>query len=238
MVFIIAIINFLSAFLQASTGFGYAILAMFLMPFFLPYRQCSIISASLIIIIAVQMCFSLRQYIRLRKIWWPMLCCLSTLWIGIWLITVLDASTMRKIMGVFLMLLALYFYVIKRFGICIRETWVNGAIIGVITGLATGMFNIIGPFLTLYYYDNMDSTLEIKANLEFSFLIGGVTSLIMNLAVMPLDSFLIQNIALSGAAAIVAGVLGLKLYHKVNKDIMKYIIIGVLPLMGLVQILK
>ena len=238
MVFIIAIINFLSAFLQASTGFGYAILAMFLMPFFLPYRQCSIISASLIIIIAVQMCFSLRSYIRLRKIWWPMLCCLSTLWIGIWLITVLDASTMRKIMGVFLILLALYFYVIKRFGIGIRESWLNGAIIGVMTGLATGMFNIIGPFLTLYYYDNMDSTLEIKANLEFSFLIGGVTSLILNLAVMPLDSFLIQNIALSGAAAIVAGVLGLKLYHKVNKDIMKYIIIGVLPLMGIVQILK
>lgn len=238
MVFIVAIINFLSAFLQASTGFGYAILAMFLMPFFLPYRQCSIISASLIIIIAVQMCFSLRTYIRLRKIWWPMLCCLSTLWIGIWLIKVLDASTMRKIMGVFLMLLALYFYAIKRFGICIRETWLNGAIIGVMTGLATGMFNIIGPFLTLYYYDNMDSTLEIKANLEFSFLIGGVTSLILNLAVMPLDSFLIQNIVLSGAAAIVAGVLGLKLYHKVNKDIMKYIIIGVLPLMGLVQILK
>ena len=238
MVFIVAIINFLSAFLQASTGFGYAILAMFLMPFFLPYRQCSIISASLIIIIAVQMCFSLRTYIRLRKIWWPMLCCLSTLWIGIWLIKVLDASTMRKIMGVFLMLLALYFYAIKRFGICIRETWLNGAIIGVMTGLATGMFNIIGPFLTLYYYDNMDSTLEIKANLEFSFLIGGVTSLILNLAVIPLDSFLIQNIVLSGAAAIVAGVLGLKLYHKVNKDIMKYIIIGVLPLMGLVQVLK
>lgn len=238
MVFIVAIINFLSAFLQASTGFGYAILAMFLMPFFLPYRQCSIISASLIIIIAVQMCFSLRQHIRIRKIWWPMVCCLSTLWIGIWMIKVLDASTMRKIMGVFLILLALYFYAIKRFGICIRETWLNGAIIGVMTGLATGMFNIIGPFLTLYYYDNMDSTLEIKANLEFSFLIGGITSLILNLAVMPLDSFLIQNIALSGSGAIVAGVLGLKLYHKVNKDIMKYIIIGVLPLMGLVQILK
>lgn len=238
MVFLIAAINFLSAFLQASTGFGYAILAMFLMPFFLPYRQCLIISASLIIIIAVQMCYSLRAHIRIKKILWPMLWCLSTLWIGVWLIRVLDASTMRKIMGVFLILLGAYFYTIKRFNICIKESWLNGMIIGILTGLATGMFNIIGPFLTLYYFDNMDSTLEIKANLEFSFMIGGITSLVMNLADVPLDTALLQHIALSGAAAILAGFIGLKIYHKINKAVMKYIIIGVLPLMGVVQILK
>ena len=238
MIFIITAINFLSAFLQASTGFGYAILAMFLMPMFLPYRQCSIISASLIIIIAIQMCFSLRKYIRIKKVIWPLLCCLSTIWIGIYLIQILDISTLRKIMGAFLIFLSVYFYVIKKFNICIKETLLNGLIIGVITGLSTGMFNIVGPFLTLYFYDNMDDSLEIKANLEFSFLIAGVTSLIINLTYIKLDEFLIQNIALSGVAAIAAGIIGLKLYYKIDKQKLKYIIIGILPLMGIVQILK
>lgn len=238
MIFIITAINFLSAFLQASTGFGYAILAMFLMPMFLPYRQCSIISASLIIIIAIQMCFSLRKYIRIKKVIWPLLCCLSTIWIGIYLIQILDISTLRKIMGAFLIFLSVYFYVIKKFNICIKETLLNGLIIGVITGLSTGMFNIVGPFLTLYFYDNMDDSLEIKANLEFSFLIAGVTSLIINLTYIKLDTFLIQNIALSGVAAIAAGIIGLKLYYKIDKQKLKYIIIGILPLMGIVQILK
>ncbi len=238
MIYLIALINFLAAFLQAATGFGYAILAMFLMPRVLPYQQCSIISAALIIVIAVQMCWALRAHIRLRKIAWPMACCLSTLWIGVWLIGVLDAGTVRKIMGGFLMLLAVWFYVLKRRCLCIRASWLNGLIIGMITGIATGMFNIVGPFLTIYYYDNMDDSLEIKANLEFSFLVAGIVSLALNLAHMPLDTFLIQNIALSGSAAVVAGLLGIPIYRRLDKDKLKYVIISVLPVMGLVQILK
>lgn len=238
MTYLIALINFIAAFLQAATGFGYAIVAMFLMPRFLPYQQCSIISAATIIIIAAQMCWTLRAHIRLRKILWPMACCLSTLWIGVWLISVLDVAVVRKVMGAFLILLAVYFYILKKHRFSIKSSWFNGLAIGMLTGLATGMFNIVGPFLTIYYYDNMDDTLEIKANLEFSFLIAGIVSLALNLVNMPLDAFLVQNIALSGVAVIVAGFLGIPIYRRFDKERFKYVIITVLPIMGLVQILK
>jgi uncharacterized membrane protein YfcA len=238
MVLYIAMINFLAAFTQASTGFGYAIVAMFLMPRLLPYRQCSIISAAVIIFIAVQMTFSLRRHIRVRKIVWPMACCLSTTGLGVYLISVLDEATMRKIMGVFLILLALYFYYIKRHKVSIRESPVNGAAVGLLTGMTTGMFNIVGPFLTLYYYDNSDNSLEFKANLEFSFLIAGLFSFILNLAHVEIDSFLLLSIPASGIAAVVAGLIGLRIFRKIDKEKLKYIIICVLPVMGIIQIIK
>lgn len=238
MVLIIAFINFLSAFLQASTGFGYAILAMFLMPMFMPFNQCSLISAAVIIVIAIQMTFSLRKNIRIRKVLIPMLACLVTTWAGVYIVQILDITSIRKVMGVFLIMLAVYFYYIKKHDIKIKESIRNGILIGLLTGLSTGMFNIVGPFLTLYYYDNFDSTLEFKANLEFSFLIAGLFSLFLNTAYTRIDTEILIHILASGAASLIAGVLGLKLFYKIDKEKLKYIIIGVLPIMGLIQIFK
>lgn len=238
LIFYIAMINFLASFAQAATGFGYAIIAMFLMPQLLQYGQCSIISAAVIIVIAVQMIYSLRKYIRVKKVIWPMICCLATTGLGIYFIRILDESAMRKVMGVFLILLAVYFYYIKKHQVSIRESVKNGAIVGLLTGLTTGMFNIVGPFLTLYYYDNFNDNLEFKANLEFSFLIAGVFSLLLNMTYIKIDSFLFLNILASGAAAVLAGLLGLKIYYRLNKEKLKYVIISVLPVMGLIQIFK
>ena len=167
-----------------------------------------------------------------------MIGCLATTPLGIWLIRILDVAVTRKIMGVFLILLAIYFYLIKKHQIIIKESIKNGIIVGLMTGLATGMFNIVGPFLTLYYYDSFDDTLAFKANLEFSFLIAGTFSLLMNMTTIKMDTFLLLSILISGAGAILAGVLGLKIYYKINKERLKIIIIGILPLMGFIQILK
>lgn len=238
MVLIVAMINFLSAFVQASTGFGYAIVAMFLMPMVLPFGYCSVISAAVIIVIAIQMAYTLRAHIRLNKIIWPMVCSLATTYMGVRLIQVLDEGMMRKIMGIFLILLAVYFYVIKKVKVTLKETFLNGMLIGLLTGLSTGMFNIVGPFLTLYYYDNFDSPLEFKANIELSFLIAGLFSLTLNLMYIGIDAFLIQSILASGAAVVAAGILGLKLYYKINKEKLKYIILGILPIMGIIQLIK
>ena len=51
----VAVINFAAALLQASTGFGYAILAMSLMPLILPMRYCSAVSAVTVVVIGLQM---------------------------------------------------------------------------------------------------------------------------------------------------------------------------------------
>jgi uncharacterized membrane protein YfcA len=237
-ILIIAAINFLSAFVQASTGFGYAIVAMFILPLFIKFQQASVISASIIIIIAIQMVYSLRKHIRIKKVIWPMLCCLSTTWLGVYLIQILDDSVLRKIMGAFLIILAVYFYYTEKHHVSMKESYLNGAIVGLLTGIATGMFTIVGPFLTLYYFDNVDSTLEFKANLELSFLIGGIFTLGLNMVYFTIDAFILQNILVSGITVIPAGILGLKLYYKIDKEKLKYIIICILPIMGLVQILK
>lgn len=235
---IIAIINSFSAFIQAASGLGYAIFAMFFMPLLIPFQQCSIISAAVIVVIGIQMAISLHSHLRVKKIILPMTFCLATTWLGIYIIRITDEDKMRTIMGIFLIILAIYFYITNKYNIKMKAGLMTDIIIGSITGLSTGMFNIVGPFLSLYYYDNCEDSLEFKANLETSFLIAGIYSLCLNLIYVKLDAFLLKAIGLSAVGVIFAGILGLHVFRKVDKEKLKYVIIGVLPVMGFILIFK
>lgn len=237
-IIILALINFFSAFVQASSGFGYAIFAMFLMPLFIPFQQCSIISAAVIIVIGIQMSYSLRSHLKIKKIILPMIFCSITTWLGIYIIRVTDENKMRTIMGIFLIFLAFYFHFTKKYNIRLKANFLNDMIIGLLTGITTGMFNIVGVFLTLYYYDICEDNMEFKANIEFSFLLAGIYSLIINLIYIKLDIFLLKAIVLSAISAIIAGIIGLNIFKKINKEKLKYIIICILPIMGIILILK
>lgn len=237
-ILILALINTFSAFIQAASGLGYAIFAMFFMPMIIPFRQCSIISAAVIVVIGIQMAVSLHSHLKIKKILLTMTFCLMTTWVGIYIIRVTDEKTMRMIMGVFLILLAIYFYTTNKYNIKMKAGIVTDMVIGSLTGLTTGMFNIVGPFLSLYYYDNCDDNLEFKANIEVSFLIAGIYSLCLNLIYVKLDVFLVKAIGLSAIGAVLAGIVGLHVFKRIDKEKLKYTIICVLPIMGIILIFK
>lgn len=235
----VAASNALAAFVQASTGFGYAIVAMFFLPFFLPYEQCLVVSAVTIIAIAIQMGITLRHHIRPTKILWPLIGCLTMLWPGRYLIGLVNDTTAAHVMGVFLILLSMLFFLSKKRGMRMNESKKNGLFFGFFTGLTTGMFNIVGPFFSIYYYDSFQNPLEFKANLECSFLVAGVVSLVINLlSVGALSTTLLLSSGLSALAAIPAGVVGLMLFRRMNQNHLKWIIIAALAVMGVVQLFR
>lgn len=237
-ILLLALVNFISAFVQAASGFGYAIFAMFLMPMIIPFQQSSVVSAAIIVVIGLQMTISLRSHIRIKKILLPMAFCVLSTGLGIRIIRTTDHGTMRTVMGIFLIFLSAYFYLSNRYRFHLKAGFLQGMAIGLLTGISTGMFNIVGPFLMLYYYDNCEDSLEFKANIEVSFLIAGAYSLFLNLFYVTLDTFLVQVIGASAIGALLAGIIGLHVFRKVDKVRLKYIIISILPVMGLILILK
>jgi len=102
-------INFISALLQASVGFGYAILAMALMPLVLPMRLCSAISAVTVVIIAIQMVIMLRKHLNLRLIFIPVLFCMLTTNLGLYILMNYPEEILRIILAIFLVFLTIFF---------------------------------------------------------------------------------------------------------------------------------
>lgn len=233
-------INFFSVFLQGCTGFGYAITAMFLMPFLIPYAESMLVGTVVIVFMAVQMAVNLRKHINFKVVLVPTLFCLIGIWPGVYLIHTLDEKIVRMIFGIFLICLVPYFYFTSdpKYKINLKASFINGSIVGIIAGIATGMFNMTGPFFTMYYFNSCEDSLSLKGTMEFSYMFTGLASVIMHALYTPLTPQLSIEVVLSSIACLVAGFLGLKVYKKLNKKIVRYIFMCVLPILGLILIFK
>lgn len=236
-ILLVAVINFSSALLQASTGFGYALVCMALMPLFLPMSTCSAISAVTVVAIGLQMSLSLRKDLQLKTIALPVLGCLTTINVGLWLLDTFDEMMLRIVLAGLLILVTGLFFFMRVRKIQLPDKWYTAIGAGLITGLSTGMFNIVGPFLLVYYMNVCKSTLHMKASLEFSFLIAGLYSTLMHLFVYNNITWQVApHILASVIASLVAGVIGLRLYRKCNKDKIALFIYILLPIMALMLI--
>lgn len=236
-VLLIGLINFAAAFVQASCGFGYAIVAMSLMPLVLPMLQCSSISAVTVVVIAVQMCLSLRRHLSLRTVWLPVVSSMATIPLGIWFLMTFPETVLRGILAVLLLLLTAFFFRTRRRQTAIRGTWYNGVAAGLITGISTGMFNIVGPFFMVYYISVCGELLTYKACMEFSFLIAGLYSTALHAVNGNLRAELMPCYLASAAGACLAGWLGLKAFRRIDRERLSVIVYVLLPLLALTLLL-
>lgn len=230
-------INFISALLQASVGFGYAILAMALMPLVLPMRLCSAISAVTVVIIAIQMVIMLRKHLNLRLIFIPVLFCMLTTNLGLYILMNYPEEILRIILAIFLVFLTIFFATTqKKKSLKIKKTLLSSILFGLLTGISTGMFNIVGPFLMVYYLNICDDHLSFKANIEFSFLIAGIYSTILHIIYGNIDLEVAPYIVGSAIAVILAGFVGIRLFRKLNRGMVTRVIYIALPIMALLLI--
>lgn len=229
----VAAINFIAAFLQASTGFGYALTAMSLMPLFMPMAVCSAVSAATVVCIAVHMVMMLRHHLRASTIALPVAFCLASINVGLLLLDRLDEMTLRVVLACLLLVVTALLFTIRRGVIDLRGSRGAAVVVGLITGISTGMFNIVGPFLLVYYMSVCDDTMHLKASLEASFLAAGIWSAANHIFVYGnLNAETWPLAAASCAAAAAANVLGLRLYKRVDRAMIARIAYGVLPVMA------
>ncbi len=236
---LIFLVNFISAFTQGATGFGYALIAMSVMPLFLPMADCSAISAICVVAIGIQMSITLRKNLDYKIILLPVLCCFLTINLGLYMLSIFDEMLLRIILAGLIIAVNMLFIIMKRRNIKLPGRWYTAAAAGLITGISTGLFNIVGPFLMIYYLNVCKNTLQLKASLESSFLLAGLYSVIMH-------TFIYKNINVSIApellaalaAVIIAGALSIKLYRKINKEKITLFVYIILPIMAVTLILK
>lgn len=229
----LAAVNFLAALVQGSCGFGYGLIAMALMPLALPMSVCSAASAVTVVAIGLQMTLALRKQLQPKVIALPVGCCLLTVNLGLYLLDTFDELTLRIILASLLVVVTALFFIMRRKRLALPDRWYSAVGAGLLAGLSTGLFNIVGPFLLIYYMNICKTTLQLKANLEFSFLIAGMYSLVMHL-------FVYQNITLAvlpqvssaAIAAVVAGFVGLKIYRRINADRIALLVYILLPIMA------
>ena len=103
---LVALISVAGSFVQASTGFGYAVTVMALWPLFLPYRTALVVEVLASMALCVTIAVRYRRHINWKQLVAPCAASFVTNWLGIQIMAGSPETVLRRLLGAALMALA------------------------------------------------------------------------------------------------------------------------------------
>lgn len=141
-----------ASFVQRTTGFGFGIFIMTVLPFLMPsYAEAVTLSGILSLTSSTVVMLKYLKYVSWKRILPILAAFLVMSAFAVFMLEKLEGRTMRIILGLILILLSLYFCFFKeRLQKVIKPTsgWQIGS--GVISGVMGGLFGMQGPPVVLY----------------------------------------------------------------------------------------
>ena len=169
----LAAILFISAYLQAATGFGLALVAMALVPLVLPigeaivYVSAASFVVNFFVIFVNWSGFSWRKAVPLS-----VGMCLG-IPIGYFSLRAFDDEWIIRLLGIVLMGIALSEFLQTRFS-RLPVPGNSGSLFGFVGGILAGAFNVGGPPVVVFAYSMKWSKVETVAILQTVFICGGI----------------------------------------------------------------
>ncbi len=163
----VLILTIIASFIQRVTGFGFGIFVMMFFPFFLPsYGESVMLSGLLAGTTAFLITISNIHYVRWRMMGIIVLFNVIASFLAIEYMSSLSNETLKRCLGVVLILIALYFLWGKnKSNKLFLSRWAQG-IIGTISGIMGGMFAMPGPPVVLYCISSIENKREYVVTLQ------------------------------------------------------------------------
>lgn len=219
--------------IQGMTGFGSGIFVMMFFPMFLPVLQSSALSTLNSISVSVPLAWKYRKHIQPKIIILPALFYVTAAFFAIRFAIQTDLTALKSILGLFLMIVALYFLFVAG-KLKIKASFWTALICGTLAGVSSGLFGIGGPPMVIYILaitgDDKESYI---ANSQFFFsvtMLFTTTLRVVNGIITP--SLLLLMIP--GVCGMTIGKnIGIRIVERIDVEKMKKIIYAFLFLSGL-----
>lgn len=229
---LLIVISLLASFIQGCTGFGYSILCMSLLPLILPYKLAVTATAASSFFMVFYFTVKLRKHIHLKLLFWPLISSTVTSFAGVFLLANTSETWIRHILGLVLFCLSLYFIFLSD-KMHISQTPTNGLIAGTVSGIFSGLFNLGGPPMVVYFISAADDKLQYHATMQCYFAINCVIVLLshvimgnFNIEVVQCSAMLLVGIAIGSFA-------GFALFRRISASVMRRLVYGCMMLLGI-----
>ena len=219
-VFLVVVVG---AFLQANIGFGFPIIAMIFLPSLYPFSTA--VTLNQVIAMASTGYLAVRYH---RYIAWKILLPLLATSVAVAQLVILfslsvDSKILGVALGVFLLLLSLYFAFFSE-RITIKATVGNGLLMGLIAGVGNGFFGIGGPPVALYLFASVKDKRVYLSTIQAYFLFCNIHSILVRTTYGSLTKSHIPPILVGWAAIGVGTYLGLLLFKRVSDTTLRRIV--------------
>jgi len=217
---------------QASTGFGYAIVCMALWPLILPFRVASVMEIITAFVMVIYLAVKLRKHINYKMLIFPFIASIVTSVVGVFTLMANTETLMRRIFGIGLILLSIYFIFFSE-KIKVKPTPRNGLLAGAISGFFGGLLSVGGPPMVAYFISVTDDKLEYSATLQSYFVLTGISTFAIHLFMgnVTLEVLKFSGFALIGLA--VGTLVGFYLFEKLTTTLLKKLICVFMVVFGL-----
>ena len=140
-----------ASFIQRTTGFGFGIFIMTMLPFFMPsYGEATTLSGLLAITTSAAIVWRMRSHVTWSRLWPILLTFIIISSIAIFALTRIEDHILRRILGATLILISIYFMLFsQRIKLPTTKKVQVGA--GTLSGLMGGFFGMQGPPAVLYF---------------------------------------------------------------------------------------
>jgi uncharacterized membrane protein YfcA len=225
-----------ASFVHGLAGFGIGLVSLAFLPFVMSPVTAVVLMTIYTVVFSAGMLFPLR-----REVAWPalLLLGLGTVLgtpIGVWVLAVLPASALTRLIGITLIAIVLLewlgFYPQRLTG----RGWALGA--GVVAGVAGGAVGTPGPPVILYTAAQAWSPRTVKATLQAFFLVNQTAILVGYWWAGLVTADVRRATVLFVAPAAVALVLGVALFNRVDQPSFRRIVFAVLFVSGVVLLVR
>lgn len=229
-------VNLLATIIQTTTGFGYGIIAMAILPTFIPYSTALASTGLTSGFHCLWLAIENRKYIRWKILLSPIFSYIIFSTITSHIVADQSNHLMVRILGGFLIALSIYLLIFSQ-RIKINPSPVAGIIAGGLGGICHAAFGMGGPPIVVYLLAATATPLEYLACIQAYF---SITTIYLNLIRLFQGMFNVQILlyCIGGFIALPLGIwIGKKIFNKFNAKILRVVVYCFMLFMGLFMLI-
>ena len=222
--------------IQSVTGFGSGIFMMVFFPMLFPILGASAISSAISLAGTCSLSWHYRKHCQWKLTIIPALIYILVSSAAVLLAPYLPTDLLKKVFGVFLMILAVYFLVFSS-RLKIKANLASAAVCGTLAGILGGLFGIGGPPMVIYFLAALDDKEEYLGTIQLHFFVTGVYMLAFRIYKGIYTMDMIPYTILGMAGIMIGKKIGTKIVDRINADTMKKLVYAFLGVSGFLNLL-
>lgn len=223
-------IIFAAGIIQGITGFGFSLLAVPLLAFFLPLQTVTPLLIVFSLATNALVLYETRKNVKIGKVWIMVLFGIIGTPIGAFALKFADANVLKAVVGIIIFLTALA--MLKGFKLAIKKEKASQGIVGFASGVLNGSLTLSGPPIVLFMSNQGADKNAFRANITAYLFILNIFAVITMYAGGFLTDDVSNLVAVLLPALAVGVVLGILIARKVKEDLFKKIVLYLIIAMG------
>jgi len=227
-----------ASFVQRTTGFGFGIFIMTMLPYLMPtYGEATTLSGILAITTSAVIVWRLRRYVTWQRMWPILLTFMIVSTMAIFVLTRIEDHILRQILGVALIVISIYFALFSQ-KIKLPTTKQVQVGAGTLSGLMGGFFGMQGPPAVLYFIQSEPTKEHYMAMAQTYFLIGNAMMTLVRAYNGFFTTTVLTDYCFGLGGVIIGTSLGAYVFKRIPNRAFRYVVYAYIGVSGVIILLS